>query len=95
MRAKGYVIEFYLDDMEYFAQHCRSFLAALTAPIAPNQTRVLKPPRRQTQNRAWASYFMTTREKLNLAGLALGVTATFAWIGLLGFALSRAIEWLL
>jgi hypothetical protein len=38
---------------------------------------------------------MTTREKLNLVGLALGVTATFVWIGLLGFALSRAIEWLL
>jgi hypothetical protein len=38
---------------------------------------------------------MTTREKLNLAGLALGVTATFAWIGLLGVALCRAIERLL
>jgi hypothetical protein len=38
---------------------------------------------------------MTTREKLNLAGLALGMTATFAWIGLMGFAVSQAIAWLL
>ena len=40
-------------------------------------------------------YRMTTKEKLNLAGLALGITATFAWIGVMGFALSQAISWLL
>jgi hypothetical protein len=40
-------------------------------------------------------YRMTKREKLNLAGLGLGITATFAWIGLMGFALSQAISWLL
>ena len=40
-------------------------------------------------------YRMTKREKLNLAGLALGITATLAWIGLMGVALSQAISWLL
>jgi hypothetical protein len=34
-------------------------------------------------------------EKLNLAALALGMTATFVWIGLMGFAVSQAIAWLL
>ena len=38
---------------------------------------------------------MTIREKLNLAGLAFGLTATFAWIGLLRIGLSEAIRWLL
>ena len=38
---------------------------------------------------------MTIREKLNLAGLGLALTATFAWIGLLGFGISEAIRWLL
>jgi hypothetical protein len=41
---------------------------------------------------------MTKREKLGLAGLALlalGIAATFVWIGLMGFALSQAISWLL
>ena len=35
---------------------------------------------------------MTKREKLGLAGLALGIAATFVWIGLMGFALSQAIS---
>ncbi len=38
---------------------------------------------------------MTTKDALNLAGLALGMTATFVWIGLLGFGISKAIVWLL
>jgi hypothetical protein len=38
---------------------------------------------------------MTTTEKLQLAGLGLGLTASVAWMAFLGFALSRAIAWLL
>jgi hypothetical protein len=38
---------------------------------------------------------MTTAEKLELAGLALGITASIVWIGFLGFALTQAIAWLL
>jgi hypothetical protein len=34
-------------------------------------------------------------ERLELAGLALGMVASVAWIALLGFALSKAIAWLL
>jgi hypothetical protein len=85
-------IEFYLDEMEYFTQQWRSFSLRRLHRI---QTRVLNPMLRQTQKIQRGILMMTTREKLNLAALALGVTATFAWISLLGVALSRAIAWLL
>jgi hypothetical protein len=38
---------------------------------------------------------MTNKEKLELAGLALGITASVVWTAFLGFALSQAIAWLL
>jgi hypothetical protein len=38
---------------------------------------------------------MTTTEKLQLAGLALGMAASVTWMVFLGFGLSRAIAWLL
>jgi hypothetical protein len=38
---------------------------------------------------------MTITEKLQLAGLALGMTASIAWIAFLGFALSQVVAWLL
>jgi hypothetical protein len=38
---------------------------------------------------------MTITEKLQLAGLALGMTASIAWIAFLGFVLSQAVAWLL
>jgi hypothetical protein len=38
---------------------------------------------------------MTNSEKLELAGLALKITASIVWIGFLGFALTQAIGWLL
>jgi hypothetical protein len=38
---------------------------------------------------------MTTRDKLQLAGLGFGMTLSVAWTAILGFALSKAIEWLL
>jgi hypothetical protein len=34
---------------------------------------------------------MTKREKLGLAGIALGVAATFVWIGLMGFVASNKL----
>jgi hypothetical protein len=34
---------------------------------------------------------MTIKEKLELAGLALGITATFLWTTFIGFVLSLAI----
>ena len=71
-------------------------LLIVSTPLAANQTRVLNLTIRQRQQQHSVGILrMTTREKLNLAGLALGVTATFVWIGLLGIALSRAVEWLL
>ena len=36
-----------------------------------------------------------TRDKLHLAGLGFGMTFSVAWTVFLGFALSKAIEWLL
>jgi hypothetical protein len=38
---------------------------------------------------------MTITEKLQLAGLALGMTASIAWIAFLGLVLSQAVAWLL
>jgi hypothetical protein len=38
---------------------------------------------------------VTTRDKLQLAGLGLGMTLSVAWTAFLGFALSKAIEWFL
>jgi hypothetical protein len=38
---------------------------------------------------------MALTEKMELAGLALGLAASVAWIAFLGFALSKAIAWLL
>jgi hypothetical protein len=38
---------------------------------------------------------MTITEKLQLAGLALGMTASIVWIAFLGFVLSQAVGWLL
>ena len=38
---------------------------------------------------------MSIREKLNLAALACGLMISVAWTAFLGFALSKAIEWLL
>jgi hypothetical protein len=38
---------------------------------------------------------VTTRDKLQLAGLGFGTTLSVAWTVFLGFALSKAIEWLL
>ena len=38
---------------------------------------------------------MSLREKLNLAALAFGLAISVAWTAFLGFALSKAIEWLL
>jgi hypothetical protein len=38
---------------------------------------------------------MSRRDKLHLAGLGFGMTLSVAWTVLLGFALSKAIEWLL
>ena len=38
---------------------------------------------------------VTIRDKLQLAGLGLGMTLSVAWTVFLGFALSKAIEWLL
>jgi hypothetical protein len=38
---------------------------------------------------------MTITEKLQLAGLAVGMTASIVWIAFLGFALSQAVAWLL
>ena len=38
---------------------------------------------------------VTIRDKLQLAGLGLGITFSVAWTAFLGFALSKAIEWLL
>ena len=38
---------------------------------------------------------VTTRDKLQLAGLGFGMTFSVAWTAFLGFALSKAIEWLL
>jgi hypothetical protein len=38
---------------------------------------------------------MSRRDKLHLAGLGLGMTLSVAWTVFLGFALSKAIEWLL
>ena len=43
-------------------------------------------------NRVWT---MTSWDKLQLAGLGLGMTLSVAWTAFLGFALSKAIEWLL
>jgi hypothetical protein len=38
---------------------------------------------------------MTAREILNFVGLALGITASFAWTALLGFALTQLVALLL
>ncbi len=38
---------------------------------------------------------MTRKYNLQLAGLGLGMTLSVAWTVFLGFALSKAIEWLL
>ena len=38
---------------------------------------------------------MTIKDKLQLAGLGLGMTLSVAWTVFLGFTLSKAIEWLL
>jgi hypothetical protein len=38
---------------------------------------------------------VTIRDKLQLAGLGLGMTLSVAWTAFLGFVLSKAIEWLL
>jgi hypothetical protein len=38
---------------------------------------------------------MTRKYNLQLAGLGLGMTVSVAWTVFLGFALSKAIEWLL
>jgi hypothetical protein len=38
---------------------------------------------------------MSLREKLNLAALTFGLVISVAWTAFLGFALSKAIEWLL
>ena len=84
--------EFCLNEMEYFSPQCCSFYRH---PLQRIQTCVSNLTPRQTQQHSVGILRMTTREKLNLAGLAHGVTATFVWIGLLGIALSRAVEWLL
>jgi hypothetical protein len=38
---------------------------------------------------------VTTRDKLQLVGLGLGMTLSVGWTAFLGFALSKAIEWFL
>jgi hypothetical protein len=38
---------------------------------------------------------VTARDKLQLAGLGFGMTLSVAWTVFLGFAVSKAIEWLL
>jgi hypothetical protein len=67
----------------------------LPAPIAPNPNKRFKSHAPISSKKHSVGSSMTMREKLNLAGLAFGLTATFAWIGLLGFGLSEAIRWLL
>jgi hypothetical protein len=62
--------------------------------IAPNPNARFKRYTFEHKNRP-GGLSMTIREKLNLAGLCLALTATFAWIGLLGFGISEAIRWLL
>jgi hypothetical protein len=61
----------------------------LANPLAQNPNARFKYHAQQAQKSAWI-YRMTKREKLNLAGLAFGITATFGWIGLMGFALSQS-----
>jgi hypothetical protein len=71
-----------------------------TAPLFPswdlasNQTNVLISTSRLKQYAAWG-HAMSIREKLNLAALACGLVISVAWTAFLGFALSKAIEWLL
>jgi hypothetical protein len=63
----------------------------ISRPIATNQND------RFNFNRSFETWdsSMTTTEKLQLAGLGLGLTVSVAWMAFLGFALSRAIVWLL
>ena len=84
---ENHVPRFYVDGMKFFApQHVLSNFANCAES---------KQASNKHKNTAWGIYQMTTKEALNLAGLALGMTATLVWIGLLGFGISKAIVWLL
>jgi hypothetical protein len=62
----------------------------------PNERFNFSLPFKKTQHfPALEAMSMTITEKLQLAGLALGMTASIAWIAFLGFALSQAVAWLL
>jgi hypothetical protein len=46
--------------------------------------------RKNQESKVWG-HAMTIKEKLELAGLAVGITATFVWTGFIAFLLSLAI----
>jgi hypothetical protein len=63
--------------------------------LASNQTDVLISICRLKQCATLGARAMSHREKLNLAALAFGLMMSVAWTAFLGFAMSKAIEWLL
>jgi hypothetical protein len=61
----------------------------------PNERFNFSLPFKKRKFPALEATSMTITERLQLAGLALGMTASIAWIAFLGFVVSRAVAWLL
>jgi hypothetical protein len=79
-------------SVEIFWPQCRYFQSGA---LASNQTDVLISISRLKQCATLGVCAMSHREKLNLAALAFGLMISVAWTAFLGFAMSKAIEWLL
>jgi hypothetical protein len=77
--------------MEYFWSRC-DHLNATSLPFSNDRSNFSQSFETE---RFGGGLSVTTRDKLQLAGLGFGMTLSVAWTAFLGFALSKAIEWLL